>query len=520
MAGDDVWTFISYAHDDNLPTGGGQDEEGFVSFLQRMLDVKLKDLGAPEAKLWRDAKRFSDGDPYDVAIEDALKKSALLIVVMSKNWLSRPYCQKELQDFIQYRQSAVANIEERIVVVGKRYVPKESWPAPLRVQVGFAFFDRDAQDDVGGEKPLFNLGKVISNRFFEVRDGLAIHLQKRVQRISAGLGTGTTIPPSVKIAAANDRIVYLSKPAADMEQAYNRLVLELQGRGYSVVPEVSSNIPNSGARDYIEEALRKSELSIHLIGEKPGFAPDDDDAPRIVKLQLRCARARAAAVVDTQHDLFRRIVWAPKVLEASAPTGGPISQRDAIEVLSRFDEQSPSDRIESDVMNKFIESLFQYLAETSPRRARASGAGDDVEIFLDFNPRDDEEYGLALATALNNGPISVVIPVAGEPAAEARNFNRNKLAKCHGVVLCWGHASEVWVRAEADRLNNWQDLGRTQQFAHCSLIVGPPPVPRKNALDLLFRKNQFDKFVNHIDKDAPTGDMLIDLGPSPKATQP
>jgi len=140
MAGDDVWTFISYAHDDNLPTGGGQDEEGFVSFLQRMIEVKLKDLGAPEAKLWRDAKRFSDGDPYDVAIEDALKKSALLIVVMSKNWLSRPYCQKELQDFIQYRQSAVANIEERIVVVGKRYVPKESWPAPLRVQEPSAFW--------------------------------------------------------------------------------------------------------------------------------------------------------------------------------------------------------------------------------------------------------------------------------------------------------------------------------------------------------------------------------------------
>ena len=93
MAAQDVWSFISYAHDDNLPTGGGQDEEGFVSFLQRMLEIKLKDLGSQEAKLWRDAKRFSNGDPYDVEIEDALKKSALLIVVLSRNWLKRPYCQ-------------------------------------------------------------------------------------------------------------------------------------------------------------------------------------------------------------------------------------------------------------------------------------------------------------------------------------------------------------------------------------------------------------------------------------------
>src|SRR5271165_3635870 len=138
----DVWIFVSYAHDDNLPTGVSQDEEGFVSFLQRLLEVKLKDLGAQEAKLWRDAKRFSDGDPYDVEIEDALKKSALLIVVMSRNWLSRPYCKKELDDFMRYRQGAgIENIEERVVVVGKQYVPKEGRPAPLQVQEGFAFFE-------------------------------------------------------------------------------------------------------------------------------------------------------------------------------------------------------------------------------------------------------------------------------------------------------------------------------------------------------------------------------------------
>jgi hypothetical protein len=206
MADENVWIFVSYAHDDNLPTGGGQDEEGFVSFLQRMLEVKLKDLGATEAKLWRDAKRFGDGDAFDVEIEDALKKSALLVVVMSKNWLSRPYCQKELRDFVEYRKSnGVAYFEERIVVVGKQYVLKESWPDPVKVQTGFAFFDRDPQDDVAGEKPLFNLGKPVSNRFFEVRDGLAVHLQNRVQRISAGAETGTTLPPDVRIAAANGR---------------------------------------------------------------------------------------------------------------------------------------------------------------------------------------------------------------------------------------------------------------------------------------------------------------------------
>ena len=43
---------------------------------------------------------------------------------------------------------------------------------------------------------------------------------------------------------------------------------------------------------------------------------------------------------------------------------------------------------------------------------------------------------------------------------------------------------------------------------------------RKKALNLLFRKNQFDKVVDLTDKDVPTGDMLIDVAPPLKAAPP
>ena len=89
-----------------------------MSFLQRVLEVKLKDLGDRKAKLWRDAGRFSNGDPYDVEIEDALRKSALLIVVMSRNWLSRPYCRKELDDFIPIAGTTASGMSVRMVVIG------------------------------------------------------------------------------------------------------------------------------------------------------------------------------------------------------------------------------------------------------------------------------------------------------------------------------------------------------------------------------------------------------------------
>jgi TIR domain len=522
---DEVWIFVSYAHDDDLPTGDSEDEEGFVTYLHRKLETKLRELGASQAKLWRDHKRFSNGDPYDVEIEDALKKSALLIVVMSKNWINRPYCRKELNEFMRMRQAdGVANIEERIVVVGKRFVSKNDRPPPLNLQVGFDFYHRDDQDDVSPEKEFFNLGKPLDNTpYFQVRDELAKHLQKRAERIAAGAGTGTTLPIGTKIATDNGRTVYLSKPAADMEQAYNRLALELQARGYRVVPDVSSGIPSTGARAYIDAALNRAELSVHLVGEKRGFVPDDDDTPEpIVKLQLIRARNRPAARdLGREGASFRRIVWAPKALEASEPAGAKAAvDRDPIQVLARFDNQCPSDMIVGDVMNKFIESLFQHLTETAPRPTPLQNAGGEFQIYLDYDHRDDEKFALTIAAALNNGPVSIVLPASGEPAPEARNFNKDLLAKSDGVVLCWGAASEVWVRSEAARLYDWQGLGRTQQFSHCSLIVGPPPAPRKGAWNLLFKKGQFDKFVDVLDKGMPTGDVLIDLAPATKAAQP
>jgi hypothetical protein len=439
MAADDVWIFLSYAHDDDLPTGDSQEEEGFVTYLHRMLETKLRELGANQAKLWRDHKRFSNCDPYDVEIEDALKKSALLVVVMSRNWMSRPYCRKELNEFIRMRQSNdIANVEERMVVVGKRFVRKDDRPPPLNLQMGFEFYQRDIQDDVSAEKEFFNLGKATDGRFFQVRDELAKHLQNRVDRIAKGAGTGTTLPPDIKIAAENGRTVYLAKPAADMEQAYGRLALELQGRGYCVVPDVNSGIPSTGARAYIDAALNKAELSIHLVGEKRGFVPDDDDtSDPIVKLQLMRAKERSAAT-DTDRDglSFRRIVWAPKAVETGEPTSGnAVAERDPIQVLARFDQQSASDMIVGDVLNKFIEFLLQHLTESARRPTPPQNPSGDIQVYLDYDQRDDEKYALAIAGALNSGPVSIVLPASGEPAPEARNFNRDLLAKSDGVVL-------------------------------------------------------------------------------------
>jgi TIR domain len=520
MADEDVFIFLSYAHDDDLATGASEDEVGFVTFLNKMLELKLRDLGATRGKIWIDRRRISDGDLFDDVIDDGLRKADLLVVVMSPNWMQRPYCRKELEAFADLcKNSGVANVQERMVVVGKGHVDRLKRPFDLQGQEGFLFYARDESNGVSDVTPFFNRGKVV-NQFYDRRDRLAVFLQKRVDRIAEGGATGTALSPQQPIAMRNGRTVYLSKPATDMKGAYARLAFELQGKGFTVVPDVSVDLPNDArAVEVVKDALSKAEASVHLVGEKPGFAPEGLEP--VVKLQLALAREKSLEATDPTQRAFRRIVWAPKILDPDdASAAATTAERDPMQALERYDRQVAADKIDGDILSKFVEYLFQYLAETTLRQVATGPSGNKLELYLAHHGAD-EEYALAVADALRGGPLKIRIP-AGAADAEARRYNNDLLVKCDAVTLCWANASEVWVRSEADKLSDWQTLGRKQPFVYRSLIAGPPQLAHKTpkAISLLFQDGEFDKVVDLVEKAAPTQDLLADLVPDSVGLKP
>jgi hypothetical protein len=524
MADEGALIFLSYAHDDDLTMSASQDEVGFVTFLNKMLELKLRDLGATRAKIWIDRRRVSDGDLFDDVIDDGLRNADLLLVVMSPNWMQRPYCRKELEAFADVRKkSGVPNVQERMIVVGKGHVDRLKRPFDLQGQEGFLFYARDESNGVSDVTTFYNRGKAV-DQFYDRRDRLATFLQKRVELIAAGGATGTALPPQQPIAVPNGRTVYLSKPASDMKEAYARLAFELQGKGFAVVPDVTADLPNDAkALAIVSDALAKAEASVHLVGEKPGFAPEGLDP--IVKLQLAQAREKSLKSLslqsaDPSQRVFRRIIWAPKILDAGVASAGPVAERDPLQALERCDKQIGADTIEGDILSKFVEDLFQYLAKTAPRPVSAAPTGDRLEVYLAYH-NADEEYAEAVAEALLGGPLKIRIP-ACEADAGARRYNNDLLVKCDAITLCWANASEVWVRSEADKLSDWQAIGRKQPFVYRSLIAGPPPLAHKKpkAINLLFQDGEFDKVVDLVEKGAPTRELLADLAPDGAGAKP
>jgi TIR domain-containing protein len=498
--------FVSYARDDDLPPPDRPDRKGFVSFLYDSVQYEFRDLGPNRPKIWRDINRISDGDQFTPELEGALQQASILLVVLSPNWMASQWCNRELQTFARYHGSD----PQCVVVVSKHHIDFDKRPALLQGQAGFEFYVRNKDpDDITGDTEFFDRGQARDERYFDRVKALVAHLLKRKPP-----------PPPPPPYPPSGRTIYVAKPASDMRASYDRIVSELVGRGHTVVPPPAEEIPLNAAVESIDKALSGAEISIHVLGEKAGQAPEDQ-LP-MVKLQL--ARAAETAGADGSGK-FHRLVWAPSLWASPAAVAGQPAQevvRHPVDVLARFDRQLPSDKVEGDSLSKFVDFMNQHLAAIAPPRplSALAGAGSgDISLYL-YHSQEDSDYALNLAAALQQRKLDALLPVFDGPDAEIKSFNGKQLAQCDAVILCWAAASEVWVRAQASALRNWQELGRKQQFSYRAVVAAPPPGVRKKNGKLLFPRSDIDLWIDLSDKDIPSADLLDVLVPAAHAGGP
>src|SRR5215472_15226936 len=157
-----MWdVFISYARDDDTPPPGMPDAKGFVTFLYEQLQYEIRNQGPERPKFWRDDKRIAGAEQFTPAIEEALKSTSYLLVILSPNWLSREWCRRELETFARYRAAEGVDVRQRVIVVGKRHVDRDSRPPQLQGQVGYPFYSGGGdKDEVDGQFDYYSHGKV------------------------------------------------------------------------------------------------------------------------------------------------------------------------------------------------------------------------------------------------------------------------------------------------------------------------------------------------------------------------
>ena len=512
--------FISYARDDDIPPPQGG--KGFVSYLHEQLAYVFKDSGPFRPKIWRDITGIDPGDQFDPRIADAIAASAILLVVLSRNWMARPYCQRELKAFGErWSSEDELQIRRRVIFVGKRHVDRDRRPSLLQGQEGYLFYTLDAAGAEGLEHQFFSQGKVQDDRYYQLLDDLAGFLLRTATRLSPREQTpeaDRVIVNSAPAPALNGRTIYVAKPADDMRPAYDRVVKELGGHGYAILPEPGAELPHDrSAAGTIDAWLARAEASIHLLGEEPGYAVDN--AQRIVGLQLAHAAARVSPGDGGGDGLgFRRIIWAPKVLERRRDDVAEVlGDRNPIEVLCKFGNQMPNDKIDGDVLSKFVDFLIQHLIRMAPPVSRPPQIKADFRIYLCHSEEEDTDFVFKVAEELLARDVEAVFPAFEGDEVAIKTFHRTNLAECDAVALCWAGASEVWVRARSNELRDWHGLGRGRPFAYRAVVAGPPLGPRKKNIRRLFPSSEIDLTVDLTDKDRIAPGLIDRLVPAAPA---
>jgi hypothetical protein len=462
--------FISYARNDDLQEIPGQGT-GFVTALWQHLELRFRLNGPPAPRLFRDTREIWDTDQFERVLLDEIERADALLVILSRNWLSRPWCLKELASFEEvWRPKEGDAFRRRIMVVQRQPIDRAALPAALQGQTGLRFFRMDnviGKPDAeypffwrGEPRPEFHdtVDSLVRDLYARPR-GLRIHPNPEPAAIAVGSNPAAARPGSYA------STVYVAKAAGELEQQYRQLVDALMSRGYAVVPSADAEVPIRGARAFIDEQLKPARASFHLLGTAPGFTPEE--GVPIVPLQLERARERAALPANGVPAL-RRLIWSPKIF---ADAAGSPAERNASDVLETFDKRIESDKVDDSDLTRFIEFAVQHLERGSATASDPVTPGKGTKLYI-YHRADDRDYARRVARALRDAGFKPVLPpIAGE---YARQIHLSALQECDAVVLGWASADDSWIRATVREWRDWRALGRNGSFTCRGLLIGPP----------------------------------------------
>src|SRR5262249_35004846 len=96
--------------------------------------------------------------------------------------------------------------------------------------------------------------------------------------------------------------VYLAETTSELKDTRDNARRDLQQRGYAVLPD--RPLPTNGAefRSAVQDYLRRSALSVHLVGENYGWTPEAESRSH-VRLQNELAAERS------RDGGFNRLIW-------------------------------------------------------------------------------------------------------------------------------------------------------------------------------------------------------------------
>lgn len=251
--------FISYAQVDNQPMDYGDRRDfRWVTYLkdqlQKRIDGKLGRIGA--TKIWMDLDDLGGNESVPLAIDSALDKTAILVIVLSDGYLESEWCKKEIQTFVESTKA-----DDRLFVVHLADIPLDKRPKEIRDLIGFNFVDKQLQGELNPSHDEYNF------KLSKLRSKLAEKLKELHQIFdpTVGAGNGASLRPGI----------FLAEVAPDLADDREALAVYIEKLGYRVLP---AKLYPRGAEEYqqlLDQDIEQAKLFVQLLGQFSTAHTDD-----------------------------------------------------------------------------------------------------------------------------------------------------------------------------------------------------------------------------------------------------
>lgn len=421
--------FVSYARVDDEPLFGA--DQGWVSTLVRDLRNLLpQKMGRLESLsiLWDESELRGNHD-ITPEIQNALRKSATLLLVLSPGYLASRWCMQEKAWFLQQLGGEPRG---RVFVVERQVLDEpQRVPDDLVDIKGYRFWYRDDREQprtlrIHDQEPH-------KTKYIRLVDDLANDISARLKTLR------TAAPPSKPKAT-----IFLAEVTDDLDGRREKLRRFLEPE-FRVLPTLRY-LEGAKFRQALEEGLEQSGLFVQLLSEYPGRRPPD--IPQgYARLQLEEAQARQLQVLQWRHtDLVLDDVESEAQRELL--DGGTVYA----ESLEGFKQR---------VVAKAIPPPPSTVLPPNPTPV----------VFINFEGLDRD-----LAQVIRDHVderLVATLPIGEGTPSQVRKDRNHKLLLCDALIVVYGDGTHAWVDRQLLICNKIRPK-RNREFHALGVYDGPP----------------------------------------------
>jgi len=450
--------FISYAHIDNKPLAEGH--RGWVQLLDEILRIRLPQLLGEEARIWRDPK-LQGNDEISEILMQRISRVALLVSILSPRYLKSDWCLRELEEFCRNAVSQgglTLSGKSRLFKVVKTPTPRKGHPTQLRGLLGYEFYEHD---EISGHDREFDPDR--DERYWQKFEDLAQDIKEQIERLRSPEDSGKSSAP----------VIYLAETTYDLSEQRDKIKRELQQFGHLVLPDEELPLRAPALQEAVREYLKRSRLSVHLVGENYGIIPEMEAERSVVRLQQELALERG------DNAEFSRLIWLPPGLQPKDER----QQKFVADLRNSFTSHNGSELLQ--IKLEDLKTIIQTKLTQKPKSAPSANEGAGTARIYLICDQQDVDAVESLRDYLFQRGCEVTLPLMDGSEADVLQDHKDNLLICDALLIYQGRASEGWLRMKLRELLKLRGYGRTTPLLSKAVYVGAPELPAKKRFKTL-----------------------------------